>query len=55
MATGRTGLAFAAWQEALASDRHFMVSTLDGRYVSTKALAAQALAMHEPRLSTAAR
>ena len=56
MATGRAALALATWQEALASDRHFMVSTLDGRYVSTKELAAQALAMHEPRLlSTAAR
>ena len=55
MATGRTGLALATWQAALASDRHFMVSTMDGRYVSTKELAAQALAMHEPRLSTAAR
>lgn len=55
MATGRTGLAITTWQQALASNRHTMVATLDGRYVSTRDLAAQALAFHQPRLSTVAR
>jgi lipopolysaccharide biosynthesis regulator YciM len=47
--TGRTGLAIDTWRQALASDRHYMVATLDGRYRSTRDLAAQALARYAPR------
>jgi tetratricopeptide (TPR) repeat protein len=55
MATGRTGLAISTWQQALASDRHFDVATMDGRYLSTREVAARALALHQPKLSTASR
>lgn len=48
METDRPGLAMLTWEKALASDRHFMVATIDGRYVSTKELAAQALARYRP-------
>lgn len=53
--TGRTELALATWRSALASDRHFMVATIDGRWLSTEALARQALAQNEQRLRTAMR
>jgi hypothetical protein len=43
METGRPGMALSAWRLALASDRHFMVETIDGRWVSTADLAQQAL------------
>lgn len=55
METGRLGLAMTAWRRALASDRHVMVETLGGRWVSTRQLAEQALAENEPRFRTAAR
>lgn len=55
MATGRSGLAISAWQQARASDRHFKVATLDGRYVSTREVAERALALHAPTISTASR
>lgn len=46
--TGRQGEALLIWQKALESDRHFMVATIDGRFVSTRDLAAQALARYRP-------
>lgn len=55
METGRTGEALSAWRLALASDKHFMVETRDGRTLSTADLAAQALAMHETGVRSAAR
>lgn len=48
METGRLELATLTWRKALESRRHFMVATIDGRYVSTKDLAAQALARYQP-------
>lgn len=45
-ATGRTDQAVQAWQRALASDRHFMVETMNGDWVSTRTLAQRALARH---------
>lgn len=45
-ATGRASEAVQAWQRALASDRHFMVETATGEWVSTRALAERALARH---------
>jgi len=46
METGRPGMALSAWRLALAADRHFMVETIDGRWVSTAELARQALARY---------
>jgi lipopolysaccharide biosynthesis regulator YciM len=46
METGRPGMALSAWRLALASERHFMVETIDGRWISTADLARQALARH---------
>jgi lipopolysaccharide biosynthesis regulator YciM len=46
METGRPGMALSAWRLALASDRHFMVETIDGRWISTADLARQALDRH---------
>lgn len=45
--TGRMELARDAWRRALYSDRETMVSTEDGRYISTRQLARQALASVE--------
>ena len=47
MHTGRTAEALTAWRAALVSDRHTMMATLGGRYVSTRDLAREALARHE--------
>jgi len=55
MATGRTGEALSAWRLAAASPRHSMVATLDGRYVSTKDLAEQALARYGRPIRSASR
>lgn len=55
METGRTGEAMSAWRLALASDKHRMVETRDGRIVSTEALARQALAMYEGDVRSASR
>jgi lipopolysaccharide biosynthesis regulator YciM len=46
METGRPGMAMSAWRLALASDRHFMVETIDGRWLSTAELARQAMARY---------
>ncbi len=53
--TGRPGMALTAWRKALASDRHEMVATIDGRWISTDMLARQALAQHHPGVRSAAR
>lgn len=53
METGRPELATLAWQKALESRRHFNVATLDGRYVSTKELAEQALARYRRDVASA--
>jgi hypothetical protein len=53
--TGRTGAALSAWRLALASDKHFMVETRDGRTVSTADLAAKAIALHDRGVRSAAR
>lgn len=53
--TGRPGMALTAWRKALASDRHEMVETIDGRWVSTEDLARQALALHDRDIRSAAR
>ena len=42
--TGRMELARGAWQRVLRSDREVMVATGEGRYVSTRQLAREALA-----------
>lgn len=47
MQVGRTGDAVAAWRQALASNRHDYVETLDGRWVSTRDLAREALSRYE--------
>jgi len=49
METGRRDEAVAAWRKALASDRHFMAESADGKAVSTEILARRALAAAEPR------
>lgn len=51
--TGRSDLARETWQRVLRSDREAMVATADGRYVSTRQLAREALASVE--VVTAAR
>lgn len=53
--TGRTGAALSAWRLALASDKHFVVETTDGRKVSTDELARQAIARYDTQLRTATR
>jgi hypothetical protein len=45
-ATGRLGQAVQVWQRALDGDRHFMVETVTGEWVSTRALAQRALSQH---------
>ena len=55
METGRPGMALSAWRRALASDRHLMVETIGGQWVSTEDLARKALARHEGSLRSAAR
>jgi hypothetical protein len=55
METGRTGEALSAWRLALASDKHFMAETRDGRMVSTADLAARAIAMHDTGVRSASR
>jgi Flp pilus assembly protein TadD len=55
METGRPGMALSAWRKALASDRHEMVETIGGQWVSTEALARQALALHGTEVRSAAR
>jgi hypothetical protein len=55
METGRPGMALTAWRRALASDRHEMVATADGRWVSTDVLARQALALHDRGVRSASR
>ncbi len=55
METGRPGMALTAWRKALASERHEMVETIDGRWLSTEELARQALAMHDRGVRSAAR
>jgi hypothetical protein len=47
METERPAMALAAWRTALASERHQMVETIGGRWVSTRELAEQALARYE--------
>lgn len=47
METGREQEAVAAWRAALASERHFLVETADGRTVRTDQLARQALARYQ--------
>lgn len=51
--TGRPELARDTWRRVLASDRQAMVATTDGRHVSTRQLAREALATVD--LETAAR
>ncbi|MDQ3140418.1 MAG: tetratricopeptide repeat protein [Pseudomonadota bacterium] len=53
METGRPGAAMSAWRLALASPKHFMIETRDGRTVSTEVLARQAIARHsgDPQVS----
>ena len=55
MNTGRTAQALSAWRLALASDRHEMVETAGGGWVSTKILAEQAIALHERKGQQASR
>lgn len=55
METGRPGMALSAWRQALASDRHLMVETIGGQWVSTEDLARKALARHGDSLRSAAR
>jgi hypothetical protein len=55
METGRPGMAMSAWRQALASDRHLMVETIGGEWVSTEDLARKALARHDRSLRSAAR
>jgi Flp pilus assembly protein TadD len=55
MQTGRTAQALGAWRQALASDKHFTVETADGRVVSTRELAGEAIARHERVIQTAGR
>lgn len=55
METGRPGMALTAWRQALASDRHLMVETIGGQWVSTEDLARKALARHDRNLRSAAR
>ena len=55
METGRTGMALSAWRLALASDKHTMVATRDGRYVSTRDLAELAPARHDNAVRSATR
>lgn len=53
MATGRRGEAMSAWRFALASERHHMVETRDGRVVSTADLAREAIARHDTQVRSA--
>ena len=53
--TGRPGMALSAWRQALASDRHLMVETIGGQWVSTEDLARKALVRHDRSLRSAAR
>ena len=55
METGRPGMALTMWRQALASNRHEMVATIDGRWISTETLARQALAMHDQGARSASR
>jgi hypothetical protein len=55
METGRPGMALTAWRKALSSDRHEMVETIGGQWVSTAILARQALARHDTEVRSAAR
>ena len=51
--TGRIAKALSAWQLALASDRHHMVETADGNWVSTEELARTALARYDTKVRSA--
>ncbi len=55
MQTGRPGMALSAWRLALAAPTHEMVATADGRWLSTRDLAEQALARHEGAVRSATR
>lgn len=55
MQTGRTAQALGAWRQALAAEKHFTVETADGRVVSTRDLAGEAIARHERVIQTAGR
>ena len=55
METGRPGMALTAWRQALESDRHLMVETIGGHWVSTEDLARTALSRHDRSLRSAAR
>lgn len=55
METGRSADALAAWRQALAAQKHYMVETGDGRVASTEQLAREALARHERPIVTATR
>ncbi len=55
METGRPGAALSAWRLALGAQSHFMVETVDGRIVSTRDLAGEAIARYEQAHRTAAR
>ncbi len=49
METGREEEAVAAWKAALASERHFVAETADGKAMRTDQLARRALARYEER------
>jgi Flp pilus assembly protein TadD len=55
MQTGRTAQALGAWRQALAAEKHFTVETADGRIVSTRDLAGEAISRHERVIQTAGR
>ncbi|HLL59377.1 MAG TPA: hypothetical protein VK391_05745 [Allosphingosinicella sp.] len=55
METGRTGEALSAWRLALASEKHFVAETRDGRMVSTADLAARAISMYDRGVRSASR
>jgi tetratricopeptide (TPR) repeat protein len=55
MATGRSGEALAAWQQALAAPNPVEVETLDGRMAMTDEIAREALDRYQSAVVTAAR
>ena len=55
MATGRTGQAIAAWQQALAAPHPVEVETAGGRIARTDQLAREALDHYQRALDSAAR
>ena len=55
LATGRPGMALSAWRRAEASPRAYQVATADGRWLSTRAIAAEALARYAPAERSASR